>query len=78
MVSLELSENVVILNLSHDDKKESSWHVEGVGPNTNIETTLRSLVCEQFLTKSSKLGFTLKLFILYTKHCNSFPDNDNS
>lgn len=40
----------------------------------NIEMTLRSLVSEQFLTKSSKLGFTKTLY-LYTKLCNSFPDN---
>ena len=43
----------------------------------NSEVTLRTVVSEQFLTKSFKLGFTKTLY-LYTKPCNSFPDNVHS
>ena len=43
----------------------------------NSEVTLRTVVSKQFLTKSSKLGFTKTLY-LYTKHCNSLPDNVHS
>ena len=43
----------------------------------NSEVTLGTVVSKQFLTKSSKLGF-IKTIYLYTKPCNSFPDNVHS